>query len=376
MKWIGVCLVSLFFGLAALAEGADQALSKWSEEELWSSLHQQYLLGEEWMSRFDGSIRQGRTIPSMVLDPTKEGMLYARIQAIRQFREELESELESRMMLLFSVEHSGASGQRFQDWIHGRAEAFREKLGLPKKSFEFSLDPVIRFSRAYDEKSGDVLEGFFQNPSLQEYRKWRKWFRLRGSKAFGAGSLRKLLDQSALEIQKGWPRGLELEPGRFQSDLRIFPSMGQSGNITGSGFPEGSWSLTFDDGPGPLTPEVLRNLKTEGMRASFFVLTAQLERSGEFAAFSRQAFQDGHDVLSHSYQHLKMPRLTPAALKHEIEEALLGFESLLGFRPGLFRLPYGAGVSDPRVREGLIKSCQVHVFWNVDTLDWQDRDPD
>jgi peptidoglycan/xylan/chitin deacetylase (PgdA/CDA1 family) len=48
----------------------------------------------------------------------------------------------------------------------------------------------------------------------------------------------------------------------------------------------------------------------------------------------------------------------------------------MGFRPELFRLPYGAGVSLSSVRGNLVKSCLVHVFWNVDTLDWQDRDPD
>jgi peptidoglycan/xylan/chitin deacetylase (PgdA/CDA1 family) len=187
--------------------------------------------------------------------------------------------------------------------------------------------------------------------------------------------MRSQVEDMALEIQETWQQGLVQEPARLNPDLRIFPSVGQTGNITGGGFPTGSWSLTFDDGPGSFTPTVLGNLKTHGLRASFFVLTSQLEKSSEFASYARQAVQDGHDVFSHSYQHLKIPKLSEAGQRHEIEDALLVFESILGFRPDLFRLPYGAGVNNSVVRGNLLKSCQVHVFWNVDTLDWQDRDP-
>ncbi|NDF15772.1 hypothetical protein EB061_10695 [bacterium] len=49
---------------------------------------------------------------------------------------------------------------------------------------------------------------------------------------------------------------------------------------------------------------------------------------------------------------------------------------MLGQRPRYFRLPYGAGVSLQAVRKDIVKSCMVHVFWNVDTLDWHDRDPE
>ena len=72
---------------------------------------------------------------------------------------------------------------------------------------------------------------------------------------------------------------------------------------------------------------------------------------------------------------MKIPSLSQDAQKEEIEGALVDFEAILGFRPGLFRLPFGAGVSVSQVRENLVKSCQVHVFWNVDTLDWHDPDP-
>jgi peptidoglycan/xylan/chitin deacetylase (PgdA/CDA1 family) len=46
-------------------------------------------------------------------------------------------------------------------------------------------------------------------------------------------------------------------------------------------------------------------------------------------------------------------------------------ESSLDVKINLFRLPYGAGVSAPLVREKIAKNKLIHIFWTVDTLDWK-----
>lgn len=59
-------------------------------------------------------------------------------------------------------------------------------------------------------------------------------------------------------------------------------------------------AITFDDGPGPTTPEVLDVLAREGVRATFFVLGRQVDRYPEVV---RRMVADGHQVANHGYDH-------------------------------------------------------------------------
>ncbi len=374
MGWFSFFISVFLFSQSSFAFGKHDYSSR-SEQELWASLHEQFLLGEELVAGFDRLVLQGETVPSLVRDGARFDEVYAKLQVLRGMNEELTAELESRLMLSFFIEESSSAQSGMESWIRTRAEVFRKKLRVRDPSYAFSMGPLIAFAKSFDRERGFGLESLSGPVVLEEYRQWRDGFRRRGARVRGLSSLRSRIEAGAGEIREGWAEGLQTEPARLDPDLQIFPSTASSGNITGSGFPQGNWSLTFDDGPGFHTRDVLENLKSHGIKASFFVLTSQLEKSSELASFAIQAVQDGHDVFSHSYQHLQIPKLSQESQKHEIEGALQGFEAVLGFRPDLFRLPYGAGVNHPVVRGNLVKSCQVHVFWNVDTLDWQDRDP-
>ncbi len=59
-------------------------------------------------------------------------------------------------------------------------------------------------------------------------------------------------------------------------------------------------ALTFDDGPGPSTPDVLDALAAEGARATFFVLGRQVERHPEMV---RRIVAEGHQLANHGYDH-------------------------------------------------------------------------
>ena len=70
-----------------------------------------------------------------------------------------------------------------------------------------------------------------------------------------------------------------------------------------------------------------------------------------------------------------MPTLSHDDRQHEIIDASNEFGTLLNEKAEFFRLPYGAGVSVPEIREMIASQNMIHVFWNVDTLDWQDKNP-
>ncbi len=59
-------------------------------------------------------------------------------------------------------------------------------------------------------------------------------------------------------------------------------------------------ALTFDDGPGPSTPDVLDALAREGVRATFFVLGRQVDRHPEMV---RRMVAEGHELANHGYDH-------------------------------------------------------------------------
>jgi len=154
---------------------------------------------------------------------------------------------------------------------------------------------------------------------------------------------------------------------------RIFPSATAKGNITGNSFPKDAWALTFDDGPSTRhTPNVLANLRANNVKATFFVLAQSLRVLRTLAHAQRD---QGHGLANHSYSHPQLTRLGTLGLEHEIKDSTTVQTEVWGQRPRFFRCPYGSGTNVPRIREVIAREKMIHVFWNVDSLDWQDRNP-
>lgn len=61
--------------------------------------------------------------------------------------------------------------------------------------------------------------------------------------------------------------------------------------------------LTFDDGPSPLTEQVLNILKSEEVKGTFFVLGTRLESGQAPKETLKRAISEGHAIANHSYSH-------------------------------------------------------------------------
>ena len=106
-------------------------------------------------------------------------------------------------------------------------------------------------------------------------------------------------------------------------------------------------ALTFDDGPTPgVTEEVLSILNEAGVKATFFVIGADLERNLEEG---RRIVAAGHELGNHTYSHERMVLKTPSFIESEIERTdqlirQAGYQSAIHFRPPfgkkLILLPY------------------------------------
>ena len=144
--------------------------------------------------------------------------------------------------------------------------------------------------------------------------------------------------------------------------------------INGASFPAGRWALTFDDGPSAAyTPTILDNLDRHGLKASFMWLAQNAPR---LTAIVRRAGQDGMALCNHSFTHPNLAKMGAAGLAHEIGGSSEALAAVYGQRPRVFRCPYGScGVGGSTVHQLIRANGLVSALWNVDSLDWQDHNP-
>lgn len=125
-------------------------------------------------------------------------------------------------------------------------------------------------------------------------------------------------------------------------------------------------ALTFDDGPGPYTPQVLSVLEREDVPATFFEIGNQ-ERY--FGASTTQIVTHDFVVGDHSFTHPQMNTLSPSDQQSQIINQTKAIARYGALFPRLFRPPYGDWNS---TTISLLHRYQMlMVLWTVDTNDWQ-----
>ena len=61
--------------------------------------------------------------------------------------------------------------------------------------------------------------------------------------------------------------------------------------------------LTFDDGPSPITEQVLDILKNENVKGTFFMLGSRLDSGQASKDILKRAIEEGNAIANHSYSH-------------------------------------------------------------------------
>jgi peptidoglycan/xylan/chitin deacetylase (PgdA/CDA1 family) len=124
-------------------------------------------------------------------------------------------------------------------------------------------------------------------------------------------------------------------------------------------------ALTFDDGPGPYTPEVLSVLEHFHVRATFFEIGEMLRY---FSASTLREIRDGDVIGDHTETHPEMATLSAHDQYEELFEQIARIELLAGPRPMLFRPPYGS--FNATTMRQLHKLHLLMILWSVDTEDY------
>lgn len=126
-------------------------------------------------------------------------------------------------------------------------------------------------------------------------------------------------------------------------------------------------ALTFDDGPGVHTDEILSILQKEEVKATFYLTGREIEENMEGA---KKIVQAGHEIGNHTYSHKRMVLKSPSFIKNEIESTdewirKAGYEGEITFRP-----PYGKKLL--LLPYYLNKHDRPTILWNMEP----ETDPD
>ena len=124
-------------------------------------------------------------------------------------------------------------------------------------------------------------------------------------------------------------------------------------------------ALTFDDGPGRSTAQILGILRKYRAPGTFFNI-------GENEAFRRSLVRDefraGEALGNHTWNHPDMTRLSAGRQAVEMDETIAEQRSIAGVPPCLYRPPYGTYTSTTL---RLAQHRRMGVWlWSADTEDW------
>jgi peptidoglycan/xylan/chitin deacetylase (PgdA/CDA1 family) len=122
-------------------------------------------------------------------------------------------------------------------------------------------------------------------------------------------------------------------------------------------------ALTFDDGPSPYSLSVLHELRRAHATATFFVVGS---RVGERPDVVREEAHLG-ELGNHTWNHTRLTTVKPAAALRELRSTQRAIRLTVGWRPLMFRPPYG--VTTPAVRRLGRDLHLLDVRWSVDSGD-------
>ena len=125
-------------------------------------------------------------------------------------------------------------------------------------------------------------------------------------------------------------------------------------------------ALTFDDGPGPYTPDIVRVLERQHVPATFFEVGVE-ERY--FHAATAAIVARGYPIGDHTETHAPLSELKRKVQQSELLEDSTAIGTYGAPFPRLFRPPYG--MWNATTLKLLKKYRMLMVMWTVDTDDYE-----
>ena len=127
-------------------------------------------------------------------------------------------------------------------------------------------------------------------------------------------------------------------------------------------------ALTFDDGPGQYTDELLDCLEQNNAHATFFMLGQNVS---EYPDAPKRMLELGCEIGSHSWDHTQLTTIDLDAVAKQFSDTDDALIQACGQAASVARAPYGDGNSD------IYNTVNKPFFmWSLDTEDWKLLDAD
>ena len=126
-------------------------------------------------------------------------------------------------------------------------------------------------------------------------------------------------------------------------------------------------AISFDAAWGAdKTQEIMSICDEYSVKATFFLVGFWIEKYPDMV---KEIYNRGFEIGLHSNTHPDMTKLSKKEIEQELTINMKLIEDLTGFRPKLFRPPYGYYNNNLiEICEKLGLSC---IEWSVDSLDWK-----
>lgn len=336
--------------------------------QFFTRLGRMYYRNQMLINQFDEKLAAGE-------NPMKSS-LYGELWTARNLKDRLEDKLTFHILKLREVELTGSDedAKKSRIILGSMGKILNRLEEHQKLPFVDVLEQVNSYSistprgakkgrldRSLDPLKAPMSE--FLRPNFD----WQEFFDENAQKIEA--------ETKAQVKERGFYKELEKagDSSRTPDSVQVFPSSGKSGNMFGYRLDRGNWALTFDDGPRrETTGELLDYLHDNDFKATFFWLAQNAKRYPDMIA---KAQKYGMELANHSYSHANIPKLSRSGTYHEIVESTEELEALYNHKVKFFRLPYGAGVNSNSIRQMIAERGMIHVYWSVDSLDWQDKNP-
>ncbi|KAF2023372.1 glycoside hydrolase/deacetylase [Setomelanomma holmii] len=166
---------------------------------------------------------------------------------------------------------------------------------------------------------------------------------------------------SSIEIVSSVPAGFGI-PGKDDTGALVFACKRPN-----------SFAFAIDDGTPNLAQDVLKIIRDENIKVTFFTVGAPLlDESTNLTNVYKEMMAAGHQLAMHSYTHPKMEGLPDyAAIDWEYNEDIKAMKSQFNIETPYFRPPFGT--EGARMRSRLTKavgSKATITNWSVDVEDW------
>ncbi len=306
----------------------DLSFSAQIDEKL-LSLHVYYILGQKYLKTFDASINE------LTLEELYASSSYLGLMAVRSQVEEIEEEL------IEIAQSQNASSKK--NILNNRISLFSKRSSLGHNTVSNVAEKI---GLPLEHEDQDITTAALES-EIKELETHKEFI---------------IYEKNIEHISHLMEVKLKNLPTKFR------PSEDKSGNVTGQEFPSKVWALTFNDGPVPTaTLDVVKNLKTKNIKATFFQVARNLKLE---KGVGQELVKASMEIGSHSYTHKDLAKVGDFTMQNEIATATEEMEKILKVDIQLYRLPFGSGVGVTSVREMIAKNNLILVSWNVDSLDW------